>query len=81
MEVENSLRKLSKWYGTVVILCIIFAILTFFFWVGTRNWTDFTDYAPAVARFWASFAVTIVLAVLSVTIKKIEKVLAMISSK
>jgi len=81
MEIENLLKKLNKWYGTVVILCIIFAIITFFLWVDTRNWIDFTDYAQAVGRFWASLALTVALGVLSATIKRIHKVFAVIADR
>jgi len=81
MEIENSLKKLNKWYGTVLILCIIFAIITFFLWVGTRNWIDFTDHAQAVGRFWASLALTVALGVLSATIKKIHKVFVVIAGR
>ena len=81
MDIENSLKKLNKWYGTVVILCIIFAIITFFLWVGTRNWIDFTDHAQAVGRFWASLALTVALGVLSATIKVIHKVFVVIAGR
>ena len=77
MEIEISLKKLNKWCGTVLILCIIFAIITFFLWVGTRNWIDFTDHAQAVGRFWASLALTVALGILSATIKRIYKVLTL----
>ena len=81
MDTEQSLKKMEKWYGIMAILCIVFAIITFFLWVGTRNWTDFTDYAPAVARFYASLALAIVFGILSVTVKKIHKALVTYTRK
>jgi len=77
MDAERTLEKVDKWFRAMLFACVIFAIITFLLWAGIRGARNFSvnDYANAVARFWASLTLTVFLGIISVTVKKIHKVL------
>ena len=77
MEIEKGLKKIESWYGILVGLSIVFAIVSFILWAGLNGGVD--DYAHAVARFWASISLTVVFIVISVTVKKIHKYLKLVN--
>ena len=81
MDIESSLKKVENWYGTMVMMCILFAILSFIFYAFNGRAGDMDSFIHAVARFWASLALTIVFGVLAVTVKKIHKALVLIAKK
>ncbi|MCL2408963.1 MAG: hypothetical protein FWC96_05030 [Oscillospiraceae bacterium] len=78
MDVEFALVKLDKWFRKMVVVCIIFAIVTFVLGVELRNTYN---YANAVARFWTSASLTVFFGITSVTVKKIHKVLLRLDEK
>jgi len=73
---EKALGKIDKWFGTMVLMCILFAVVTFIIWIMTRDSGD-DVYAARIACFWASFALTIFFGVIAATVKKIYKYLAL----
>ena len=81
MDTYSSLKKVEKWYGTMAMMCILFAILTFIFYAFNGRPGNMDSFIHAVARFWASLALTIVFGVLAVTVKKIHKALVLLAEK
>jgi len=79
MEIENGLKKIEKWYGAMVGLSILFAIITFILYAVSKDYIDFAVYIRGQARFWASFSLTVFFAVISVTVKKIHKYLKLVN--
>jgi len=77
MDKEKGLKKIESWYGFLIGLSVVFAIVSFILWAGLRG--NVNDYVHAVARFWASISLTVVFVVLSVTVKKIHKYLKLVS--
>ena len=72
----SALKKVDNWYKTMVYLCVIFALITFVLWVVTRGSFYTNDaYIHAIARFWASLALTIFFGAIAVTVKRIHKAL------
>jgi len=78
MDNEQGLKKVEKWHGTLFGLSIVFAIVTFILWAGL-NGPSIVDYVHAVARFWASFSLTVFFVVISITVKKIHKYLKLVN--
>ena len=81
MDIQNSLKKIEKWYGTMATMSILFAIVSFILWAGLNSIPSTGSYEHAVARFWTSLSLTIIFAVFSVTIRKIHKALVLITEK
>ena len=78
MDIEQGLKKIEKWYGTMAGLSILFVIITFILWAVSRDYVDFEVYVRGQARFWASFSITVFFVITSITVKKIHKYLKLV---
>ena len=78
---NNAVEELYKWFRIMTILSIIFAFITLTLFFESRYKYLTYSYPGAIARFWASFALTIIFGTISVTVKKLHESLLLIINR
>ena len=81
MKTKYAVENIYKWHKIMTVLCIVFAVITVLLFLET-SYKRYTDaYSGAIARFWASFALTVFFGIISVTVKKLHETLLLITGR
>ena len=69
MDKKTALEKIKKWYRILGYSSIVFAFITFLLWLSATG--THVNYFYATPRIWACFIFTLVLLIISVSVRKI----------